>query len=524
MCSVFLLGGVAVLVAGRAVASAALAFPAALPGDPHHRQCKQDSQHQQGDDTAYSDHKKDLSFERIPSPVYTICPRRATGKRCRLKLFAKNENLGLHLDQRSGIISTFRFGGLAQLVRAPASHAGGLGFESLILHHTVRTRTRFFTKKGSGTFFVYRRFCERTTRNSKRAKTGYHRGDGILPFVLRDQGRFVRTWSSYQGCSFIGGYGILGLINWNEVVHHMKDVHCIEFHTGSREERIPELAKDFPYTASRATLDRYIGSTVPWHWHQAVELFYMESGCVEYTTPGGKLVFPAGSGGFVNSNVLHTTRAISQTEENVQLLHIFDVSLLAGERGSRIEQKYILPITSDPQLEILPLLPDHAAGREILKRLKESFCLSCDTFGYELKLREILTELWLMLVEQSHSVSSSNRNSAGGNDKIKLMLIYIHEHYPENLSVKELAAAAYTSERECYRIFREHLHTTPIAYLTAYRIQIACQMLAESKASITEVGTACGMGNSSYFGKVFREVVGCTPRQYRYKRQNNNTI
>ena len=103
-----------------------------------------------------------------------------------------------------------------------------------------------------------------------------------------------------------------------------------------------------------------------------------------------------------------------------------------------------------------------------------------------------------MLVEQSHSVSSSNRNSAGGNDKIKLMLIYIHEHYPENLSVKELAAAAYTSERECYRIFREHLHTTPIAYLTAYRIQIACQMLAESKASITEVGTACGMGNSIF--------------------------
>ena len=139
MCSVFLLGGVAVLVAGRAVASAALAFPAALPGDPHHRQCEQDSQHQQGDDTAYSYHKKDLSFERIPAPVYTICPRRATGKRCRLKLFSKNENLGLHLDQRSGIISTFRFGGLAQLVRAPASHAGGLGFESLILHQTVRT-------------------------------------------------------------------------------------------------------------------------------------------------------------------------------------------------------------------------------------------------------------------------------------------------------------------------------------------------------------------------------------------------
>ena len=102
---------------------------------------------------------------------------------------------------------TTEYGGLAQLVRAPASHAGGLGFESLILHHTVRTRTQFFTRKGSGTFFVYRRFCGRTTRNGKRAKAGYHRGDGILPFVLRDRGdgiqpfvlrdqvRLVRTWS-----------------------------------------------------------------------------------------------------------------------------------------------------------------------------------------------------------------------------------------------------------------------------------------------------------------------------------------
>ena len=104
--------------------------------------------------------------------------------------------MGLQNPLRCGIIFLFRFGGLAQLVRAPASHAGGLGFESLILHHTVRTRTRFFTRKGSGTFFVYRRFCGRTTQSVKRAKAGYHYNGGILPFALRNQVRFVRTWSS----------------------------------------------------------------------------------------------------------------------------------------------------------------------------------------------------------------------------------------------------------------------------------------------------------------------------------------
>ena len=39
-------------------------------------------------------------------------------------------------------------------------------------------------RKGSGTFFVYGRFCGGSTQSGKQAKAGYHRGDGILPFVL----------------------------------------------------------------------------------------------------------------------------------------------------------------------------------------------------------------------------------------------------------------------------------------------------------------------------------------------------
>ena len=86
--------------------------------------------------------------------------------------------------------------GISSAGRALAWHARGQRFDPAILHHTVRTRTRFFMKKGSGTFFVYRRFCGRTTRNGKRAKAGYHYDSGILPFALRNQVRFVRTWSS----------------------------------------------------------------------------------------------------------------------------------------------------------------------------------------------------------------------------------------------------------------------------------------------------------------------------------------
>ena len=89
-----------------------------------------------------------------------------------------------------------RLWGISSAGRALAWHARGQRFDPAILHHTVRTRTRFFTKKGSGTFFVYRRFCGKSTQSGKRTKAGYHYDGGILPFALRNQVRFVRTWSS----------------------------------------------------------------------------------------------------------------------------------------------------------------------------------------------------------------------------------------------------------------------------------------------------------------------------------------
>lgn len=95
-----------------------------------------------------------------------------------------------------------------------------------------------------------------------------------------------------------------------------------------------------------------------------------------------------------------------------------------------------------------------------------------------------------------------------------------HWHSAVELFYAELAASAYLSERECFRLFRDCLHTTPAAYIRSYRLQAACQMLARSEMSLTEIGRASGLGSSSYFGKLFREAMGCTPSEYRRRWQD----
>ena len=111
----------------------------------------------------------------------------------------------------------------------------------------------------------------------------------------------------------------------------MRITRSLEFQLGSKEEKMPYTASNFPYIASQAELDWYREPFVPWHWHKAVELFYIESGELEYCTPNGTIVFPAGSGGLINSNVLHMTKFQTRREKNIQLLHIFEPELIGGK-------------------------------------------------------------------------------------------------------------------------------------------------------------------------------------------------
>ena len=303
----------------------------------------------------------------------------------------------------------------------------------------------------------------------------------------------------------------------------MKIIRNIEFQVGSKEEKLPYDTSDFPYIASRAELDFYRDLFVPWHWHNAIELFYMESGSLEYETPHEKKQFPAGFAGMVNANVLHKTRIRSRSEANVQRLHIFDPLLLAGNRGSLIDQKYVSPIVTASQIELVPLYPDVPSHAEVIGLIRSAFSLSKEEWGYEFKIREALSGIWLKLfpicarlMEEKSPVSHTAA------DKVKEMMIYIHEHYTEKITIRELAAAAFLSERACYRLFRDHLHMTPVDYIRSYRVRAACRMLEEGVTPVTEIGMACGLGNPSYFGKVFRMEIGLTPRQYRQKWQDKN--
>lgn len=91
-------------------------------------------------------------------------------------------------------------------------------------------------------------------------------------------------------------------------------------------------------------------------------------------------------------------------------------------------------------------------------------------------------------------------------------------------SVSEMARSCGMGVTQFTRLCRESANMTPMECLGYHRVEAAKRTLLEqSRATVTQVGLACGFGSSQYFAKVFREVTGCTPREFR-RRQGLGSV
>lgn len=284
--------------------------------------------------------------------------------------------------------------------------------------------------------------------------------------------------------------------------------------TSTLEEIHQHITPEFPYLTDLCGVHNLPGRIFPWHWHNEVEIFYMRSGVLDYVLPGGTHTFRQGEGGFVNSGVLHMT-SCPKGSTCLQEEHIFHPSFLAGQEPSILLSRYIAPVLEHPGLDLYrfdPQVPEH---QEILSLMRTAHdCYGRKEEWYEFDIREIMTRLWRILFSLTKEFQSHQKKRPHS-DRIKIMMEFIALHYPEKLTLNQIADSAFISPRECSRCFQENLGQSPFSYLTDYRLRKACSLLSHTSLSVTQVSTACGFNSSSYFGQSFREAFGCTPREYR---------
>ncbi|MEU6739774.1 GlxA family transcriptional regulator [Streptosporangium sandarakinum] len=95
------------------------------------------------------------------------------------------------------------------------------------------------------------------------------------------------------------------------------------------------------------------------------------------------------------------------------------------------------------------------------------------------------------------------------------VLAWAQEHLDAPLTVSGLAARASVSPATLHRRFRAQLGTTPLAWLTAERLALACRLIERGEPHLETVARRSGLGTGANLRALMRRRIGLTPLEYR---------
>lgn len=99
-------------------------------------------------------------------------------------------------------------------------------------------------------------------------------------------------------------------------------------------------------------------------------------------------------------------------------------------------------------------------------------------------------------------------------------LLYIAEHYGEEIKIGQLARICAMSESYFRKVFDKTMGMGPLEYVNRYRIARASTMLRESHTSVSHVAESCGFPSIATFNRNFLRYVGQNPTDW--KREHGN--
>lgn len=136
--------------------------------------------------------------------------------------------------------------------------------------------------------------------------------------------------------------------------------------------------------------------------------------------------------------------------------------------------------------------------------------------GYATKIKLLLVQLFISLSRDIQQNAGEPVMTYSHTQKqVMTAAQYIGMHFTENLTLEGLARQFSLSRYYFCRAFREITGFTIVEYINSVRVRRAQELLRETDASILKIAMAVGFQSNSHFGRVFKDMVKCSPSEYR---------
>lgn len=135
--------------------------------------------------------------------------------------------------------------------------------------------------------------------------------------------------------------------------------------------------------------------------------------------------------------------------------------------------------------------------------------------GLELLAEYLGLTYRLLHTSQPHSDSVGRYHDSSEDTILAHALEYIRQNYKNRITVAELAVFCHCSESYLSRIFKRRTGVNINIYVNKVRMEFAKKPLCCSDESIAEIAAAVGFGDPNYFSRVFTQIIGISPTEFR---------
>ena len=277
-----------------------------------------------------------------------------------------------------------------------------------------------------------------------------------------------------------------------------------------RKELQPHGTPEFPCGGYESALTDRPEDVISWHWHEEFEVISIPDGCARLMLPSETVHVRAGELAVINANALHYAEG---APAGALRSLVFSPMLVAGSGSSAMYTKYIAPLAAFQGFTCLTFDADDELSRAFAPAF---LALKDETDCYEFTVRGYLTRVLLAVYRRFAPLpAAADAPQSTDAQRLTRMLDFIHADCARRITLSDIARAADIGEREALRCFRRTIGESPVQYLLKYRLMQSAALLgAEPDASISQIAGQCGFDSPGYYAKKFRELYGCTPRDY----------
>ena len=105
--------------------------------------------------------------------------------------------------------------------------------------------------------------------------------------------------------------------------------------------------------------------------------------------------------------------------------------------------------------------------------------------------------------------------TTGQNKHVTNVIKYMYRHMEENLTLEQIIKEFELSKGYLNAIFQKHTQYAPMDFYVHLKMKEACKLLRMTDSYIYEVAQRLGYKDQYYFSRVFKKVVGVSPKNYK---------